>query len=293
MTTPSVVRFTALAAICLLATQLPSNAQTSITVPDFSFSTDNSSSSYANQYPVDYSPYPDAEIFSGWVSSSYDYQIYQTSTSASSGTFNGSTAVEVSNPQTAVTESLNPVVAHIANNAVYTLTFSLSASDYQYYTYDPDTNSYIGPFTSATPNSGDVTLELLSTTSGSDPTNYAAIPPYYDDPNTGLPYGPNPTPIITTTATLATTTISGSTIDAQGAGVYQDYSLTFSTLDGMNSSAVGQDMSIALSIAYGNNTDFDNVRLTEVEAPEPGTWALMGLGLLSLVALGRFRQLTA
>jgi hypothetical protein len=259
-------RLIAIAAVCLLAAKLPSSAQiVDIPIPDYSFSTMNSGSSYANQYPVDYSPYPTAEIFADWATSSYNYQIFQESTTNQTGTFDGTTAVQVNYPgygpsgfggpgaisgaqYGSTTESLNPVVASIADNAIYTLTFSLANVD---------------------GTAGNVTLSMLTTTSAPDPTNYGAIPPYYLDPATHMPYGANPTPTITTQQTLASVTISSAVINAQPAGQFTDYSVSFSTV-GVNSTYVGQNLTLAINVQGGTSTDFDNARLTETTpAPPP------------------------
>jgi hypothetical protein len=252
-------RFIAIAAVCLLADKLPLSAQiVNIPIPDYSFSTDNSGSSYANQYPVDYSPYPTAEIFADWATSSYNYQIYQESTTGQTGSYDGTTAVQVNYPYGpsgfggpgaeggqygSTTESLNPVVASIANNAIYTLTFALA---------------------NVNGTSGDVTLSMLSTTSAPDTTVYNPYP----DPATGQPYGPNPTPTITTQETLASTTISGAVINAQPVGQFTDYSVSFSTV-GLNSTYVGQDLTLAINVDGGASTEFDNARLTETTPTPP------------------------
>jgi hypothetical protein len=244
---PASCRVMALAVVCLVAARLPASAQVSIPVPDYSFDTWNSTNPYANQYPVGYSPYPTAQIFTGWATTSANYKFYRVPTTGDTGTFQGANAAEVDYPIVSTTESLNPVVTSIDNNAVYTLTVALSSSQAA---------------------AGSVTLELLSTTSATDTTDYSN--PANDKSGSNPTSLPNPTPIITTVATLASTTISGATINAQGAGHYVDYSVSFNTLNGANSSLVGKNVTIAVvvnSTSYSQCTDFDNVRLTETNQP--------------------------
>jgi hypothetical protein len=261
-------RVTALAVVCLLAAGLSASAQVSIPIPDYSFDTWNTTNPYANQYPVGFSPYPTGQIFADWATTTNNYEFYQTSTAGDTGTFQGAKAVEVLDPIVSTTESLNPVVASIDNNAVYTLTFALSS---------PNATA------------GSVTLEMLSTTSAADYENPA------NDPHGSGPAGPNPTPIITTVDTLASTTISAATISAQSAGQFTDYSVSFSTLGGLNPSYVGQDLTIGIVVNqtnYSQETEFDNARLTETIVPEPSIWALMGLGAGILIWRLRRGQLT-
>jgi hypothetical protein len=95
---------------------------------------------------------------------------------------------------------------------------------------------------------------------------------------------------------LASNTVSTTTLDALP-GTFADFTTSFDTLAGDNSSFVGQNLSIAF---YADNPDFngarvgnfDNVRLAETTVPEPGTWAMMLLGSAGLIFLGR-RRLTA
>lgn len=274
-------------ALCSLVLGAHSSAQiiSNITVPDYSFSTYNSGSSYANQYPVPYSPYPTAQIFADWSTSSYNYQIYPETSTGKMGTYDGSTVVRVNFPGNgpsgfdgpgavhsgwpgydsslgSTTESLNPVVTSIDNNAIYTLTFSLANID----------NT-----------AGDVTIAMLSTTSAPDTTDYSGIP---DPQPPYTPYGPNPTPTITTTKTLAYLTIPAATINLQANGDFVDYSVSFSTMAGLNPDYVGQNLSLAINVRNGSFTEFDNARLTETTVPEPGTWALMlgGVAILGCFA---------
>jgi hypothetical protein len=254
MRTHPLARSIALAVVSLLATNLSSSALTiNIPVPDFSFDANGANyqgSSYANQNPVSYSAYPTNEIYADWETTSANYQTFITSTGGYTGTFQGTTAGQINGPyQTVELESLNPVTT-IANNAIYTLTFALSTPG----------------------GAGDVAIQLLATTQAADPTIYTSggSPPVV---------GTSPYPIITTVDTLASTPVSDLNTHA---GVFTDYSTSFSTVGGLNSSYVGDNLSIALFDAPGSTITFDNVRLSEVVAPEPSTYAMMlgGLALL-------------
>jgi hypothetical protein len=162
-----------LSAIALTGTSVLGD--TSIAVPDFGFDTDGPSITafgfesgvwthdnnryYTNQNPGGANPYPDAELFAGWVNTDTNEQAYETSTAGMSGLAMGITsAVQVNNSVGNTTVSLNPVVSSIDANAIYKFTLSLAA----------------GGSTSS-----NVTMELVSTTSASDPTNYNVAPLYY------------------------------------------------------------------------------------------------------------------
>ena len=53
---------------------------------------------------------------------------------------------------------------------------------------------------------------------------------------------------------------------------------------------LGDQLQVEL-ISNGNSTTFSDVTLDFVAVPEPSTYAMMGLGLLALIAIRRFRQL--
>jgi hypothetical protein len=85
-------------------------------------------------------------------------------------------------------------------------------------------------------------------------------------------------------------------------GTLVDYTVTFTT--GASGGDIGKALGISLESLkddYPGNVDpgyesdiFDNVRLTAVSTiPEPSTYAMIGLGLLSLFAFGKFRKRAA
>jgi hypothetical protein len=265
MKTTTIVRSVLFTAICLLASKLPAGAQNlfALPVPNSSFLTlgagvpaDNNH--YANQFPTDYNPYGVGQYFAGWENSAYNYQLYQISG-----------GVQTTNYTTFTT--LNPV-GTVINNATYTLTVALQ-----------------GPIA----NYGSVVLSLFTGTQEVDPTDYSAIPPYYLQPSTGLPYPTNPNPIfapgsITTFATGGPS--DASTIPA----TWTDYTATFNTLDGANASFIGKSLFVGIQVNNpSTSTDFGNVRVSELAlVPEPSTWALMLAGVVGLIAIGR-RKLKA
>jgi hypothetical protein len=269
MTTHPLVRSIALAAVCLLATNLSSSAQVSIPVPDFSFDThgaDFSGSGYADQTNVNW-PYDGVatqvgEPYAGWLTDAANYQIYSVATTGDTGSFDGANAVQVNGAGNAnyTLESLTPVVAHIDNNATYTLTFALANDG------------------SAASN---VTLSMLTTTSAPNTHDYSTQH-IGNNPSNGYYPSTSPYPIITTVNTIASTNISASTINAQTVGDFTDYSVSFDTLGGDNAASVGQDLTLALNVTSYNSFQFDNARLTETVVPEPSTYAMMlgGLALL-------------
>jgi hypothetical protein len=282
MRTFLIVRSVGFAAICLLATQMPSNAQlVNIPVPNSSFDTSGpnfTGSPYADQTTIGFGydslPYGTGvgEPFNDWLTAAANYQIFSVSTTGDTGTFNGANAVQVNYNATYgyTLESLTPVVASIANNATYTLTFALA-------------NNGGG--------AGDVTLSMLTTTSAPNTFDYSSTA-IGGNPSNGYYPATSPYPIITTVNTIASTTISGSTINGQAVGDFTDYSVSFDTLNGDNSASVGQDLTLALNVSNNSSLEFDNARLTELEVPEPGTWAMM-FGGLSVLALLVRRRLTA
>jgi hypothetical protein len=270
MTPRLIIRIFAITAGCLLATLSASAQLISIPVPNYSFDTYgpngtpiNAYSNQDDQYdlpsPHGYSPWPTGEIWAGWENTSNGgLQLYSVSTSGDLGTFNGANAV---NENTyALLESLNPVTT-IDNNATYTLTFALS------------------PASLASAN--DVTIELLATSQATDTTYY-----------TNSVYSPasfqSPYPLITTLAVLGSTTVPASALDLQSAGTFANYSTSFTTLLGANSTYIGDDLTLALVV--NGDTLFDNAQLTELTVPEPSTYALMLGGLAFLGFLAR-RQL--
>jgi hypothetical protein len=100
-------------------------------------------------------------------------------------------------------------------------------------------------------------------------------------------------PLAGPAVTAATTTING---DAIPDGTIADYSLTLTALQA--SAFVGDGLSIQVgnidSETNGNVAQalFDNVRLDANAAPEPSIFGLIGLGLLALMFVRRFRQLS-
>jgi hypothetical protein len=257
---------------------------TPIAVTDFSFETHGanySGSGYADQtniyYPYNSGILGEGEPYQGWLTVAANYQIYSVSTSGATGSFNGANAVQVNgNSYYGYTlESLTPVVASIANNATYTLTFALA-------------NDGGG--------AGNVTLSLLTTSSAPNTTDYSTIqlPGTGTDPMTNpvryYPAPPNPYPILTTVNTIASTVVSGSTINAQTVGDFTDYSVTFDTLSGHNAASVGQDLTLALNVDSNSSLQFDNARLTVTTVPEPSTYAMM-LGALAFLGLCVRRRL--
>jgi hypothetical protein len=260
---------------------------TSIAVPDFGFDTDGPSITaygfesgnytggnnryYTNQNPAGANPYPDAELFAGWVNTDTNEQAYETSTAGMSGLAMGITsAVQVNNSVGNTTVSLNPVVSSIDLNAKYTFTLSLAA----------------GGSTSS-----DVTLELVSTTSASDPTNYN-VPAYGNYTTSTTLTGPqsdfNPTPIITSTV-LESKTITAATLNAQGSDAFQNYSVSLNTNpSGADVADAGQNLSLLIFVSHGGGTVlFTDAQLTET--PEPSTWAMMLLGACGLLFVARRR----
>jgi hypothetical protein len=239
-----------------------------------------SGSSYADQTLVhfDYNSniVGNGEPFSGYLTDADNYQIYQTSSAGATGSFSGPTVIQVNGTgaKNYTLESIAPVVASLAPNTVYSFTLAIA-------------NDNGG--------AGNVTLSLFSATSAADTTDYS-MAPYPNDPATGMPYpAMSPLPVITTGTVFASNTISGGTINAQTVGDFTDYTVqlnTFNTVvNGLapDPNAIGQNLYIGVNVNNNNSLQFDNIRVV----PEPGTWALMGLGLVSLVALGRFRKLTA
>jgi autotransporter-associated beta strand protein len=255
-------RFIAIAAVCLLGYKLPSSAQmVDIPIPNYSFDTSGpnfSGSSYADQTTIgwgyDSLPYGTGvgEPYDGWLTAAANYQIYSVSTSGDTGAFDGANAVQVNGYSNYgyTLESLTPVVTSIANNAIYTLTFALA-------------NDGGG--------AGNVTLSMLSTTSAPNTFDYSSTP-VGNNPALGYYPATSPYPIITTVKTLASTTVSGSTINAQTVGDFTDYHVTFSTVDGLNASFVGQDLTLALNVSNNSSLQFDNAQLTKttpLPAPPP------------------------
>jgi hypothetical protein len=261
---------------------------TDITVPDATFDTNGPSITaygfengtytggnnrfYTNQNPAGANPYPDAELFAGFVTTAGNYQAYETPTTGTTGLAGGvSSMVQVNNPYGSTTVSLNPVVSSIDLNATYTFTLSLA-----------EQGSTGSP----------VTMELVSTTSAPDPTNYDVAPLYYTTSTTltGPQSDYNPTPIITSTV-LESTTISAATLNAQGSDVFKDYSLSLNTNPGGADVAdAGQNLSLLIYVGNGSGTVlFTDARLTEDVVPEPSVWAMALLGAAGLLFVARRR----
>jgi hypothetical protein len=255
----TIIRFTLCTAICLLASKLPSSADTlfNLTIPNYSFESkvDSDLNGYLNQAPdpYHYNNLPATELFTGWESTGYLLQPTAVSAGAGyTGTFQGSqVAMALYTPDTI--ESLNPV-ATIIENATYTLTFAINAPS----------------------GAGSTTLQLLATSQALDTTdNYQWYPNGGNIPTTG----PSPFPVITTLGVLASSLspiMGGDT----GAMEFKDYSVSFNTLNGNNASFVGDSLSI--NVLLGTSASVDNARLTEDVIPEPSTYAMMlgGLALL-------------
>jgi hypothetical protein len=133
-------------------------------------------------------------------------------------------------------------------------------------------------------------MELVSTTSAPDPTNYDVSPLYYTTSTTlngqQSPY--NPTPIITSTV-LESTTITAAELNAQGSDAFKDYSVSLDTTPtGADVADAGQNLSLLIFVGSGSGTVlFTDAQLTET--PEPSTWALMLLGAGGLLFVARRR----
>jgi hypothetical protein len=179
-------------------------------------------------------------------------------------------AVQVNNSVGNTAVTLNPVVSSIDLDQKYTFTLSLAEQG---------------------STSSSVTMELVSTTSAPDPTNYNTTPYGHYTTSTTLtgPQSPyNPTPIITSTV-LESTTITSTMLNNQGSDVFQDYSLSLDTTPtGADVADAGQNLSLLIFVGGGGGTVlFTDARLTET--PEPSTWAMMFLGAGGLLFLARRR----
>jgi hypothetical protein len=218
------------------------------------------------------------EPFSGYLTDANNYQIYQTSSAGATGSFAGPTVIQVNSAgvKNYTLESIAPVVASIAPNKDYQLTFAIA-------------NDGGG--------AGNVTLSLFSATSAVDTTNYS-IAPYGNDPNTGNPYpATSPLPVITTGTVFTSDTVPNYTINAQVVGNFTDYTVSLNTFaytfDGQapDLAAIGQNLYIGLNVDNNGSLQFDNIRLKVL--PEPSTWALMLVGLCSLLFMARRRKALA
>jgi hypothetical protein len=163
-------------------------------------------------------------------------------------------AVQVNNSVGNTAVTLNPVVSSIDLDQKYTFTLSLAEQG---------------------STSSSVTMELVSTTSAPDPTNYNTTPYGHYTTSTTLtgPQSPyNPTPIITSTV-LESTTITSTMLNNQGSDVFQDYSLSLDTTPtGADVADAGQNLSLLIFVGGGGGTVlFTDARLTET--PEPSTRA--------------------
>lgn len=250
------ILFQAAFAICLLAANIPTNAQ--IVNGSFEDTTSpyflNSQNPYSDQYPG-YNNFPTVVMFNGWESASHQGGIkyHEISTAGYTGT-DGSYFIRVDDSGAAL-ESLNPVTT-IAADTTYTLTLALNAST----------------------GVADSSFQLLATSQAPDTNTYHYSP-------TGNGYVPttSPNPVITTLGTLAGS--SPISAGATTATAFQDYTISFDTIGGDNSAYIGDNLSVLINLGAG--AAVDNVRLTIASVPEPATWALMLAGVASLLVLVR------
>ena len=200
-------------------------------------------------------------MFNGWESISHQGGIRydEVSTAGLTGA-DGSYAVRGTDGAGGL-ESLNPVTT-IAANTTYTLTLALD----------------IPAGTSGT------NFQLLATSQGPDPTTT-----YTYNPGSGYVSIMSPNPLIKTLGTLADS--NGLSADPNKTTDFEDYTISFDTLGTDNSAFVGDNLSIFINFG-GTTSMVDNVRLTEVPAPEPSTWALLFAGVAGLLVIGR-RKLNA
>ena len=88
--------------------------------------------------------------------------------------------------------------------------------------------------------------------------------------------------------TVATTTVTYSPTDFPTVTQLQDRQVVSAPVNS-GDALVGKNIGLRITANSGDGSgywDLDNVRVTSTVVPEPGTWALLGLGLAGLVAAG-------